>query len=635
MSLYDGKTWTTFTTQDGLASNNIRSILQDREGCLWFSTEGGGVSRYDGKAWTTFTTKDGLAHDLVMSVFEDREGNYWFGTGGYGTPGGGVSRYDGKTHSTHSTGSGQAGSELALSETKGQAWTTFATKDGLAGNWVSRVLQDREGHLWFSTFGGVSRYDGQVFQTLTHQDGLANNVVFSILQDREGVLWFGTLNGVTRYRPPTPSPPPVFIDAVVADRRYEKVSELAVPSSVKLTAFEFHGMSFKTRPDGMVYRYRLRGYDKEWKTVRARRAEYQDLPSGEYIFEVVAVDRDLVYSEKPATVKLTVVPDPRIEALTETLSRSGASGEFVGKSEALRRVQTQLSWVAQTDVVVLVLGETGTGKGLAARAVHAMGERRAGPFIQVNCGAIPEGLVESELFGHEKGAFTGAVSRKLGKAELAEGGTLFLDEIGDLSPEAQVKLLRFLEERTFERVGGVETLKANARVIAATNRDLMGMVSEGKFREDLYFRITTFPVRLPPLRERREDISVLAAYFTERMAAHLNKNVTDLTPEALSLLYAYDWPGNVRELEHAIQRAVIVCRGSVIRPEDILLEAGKTGGGPVEEIVTMEEMERRHIREALERTGWVIRGPRGAAALLGLHESTLRSRMKKLNIFRP
>ncbi|OGG46713.1 MAG: hypothetical protein A3F84_20330 [Candidatus Handelsmanbacteria bacterium RIFCSPLOWO2_12_FULL_64_10] len=392
-------------------------------------------------------------------------------------------------------------------------------------------------------------------------------------------------------------------------------------------------MSFKTRPDAMVYRYRLRGYEEEWKTTRERRVEYHDLPIGDYVFEVVAVDRDLVYSEQPATVKVTVVPDPRIEALTEALS--GASGEFVGTSEALRKVQTQLSWVAQTDVVALILGETGTGKGLAARAVHAMSEERDGPFIQVNCGAIPEGLVESELFGHEKGAFTCATSRKLGKVEVAEGGTLFLDEIGDMPIEAQTRLLRLLEERTFERVGGTETLKAEARVIAATNRGLAQMVSEGKFREDLYFRVTTFPVRMPPLRERREDIPLLAAYFMERMASHLNKEVSHLTSDALALLRTYDWPGNIRELEHAVQRAVIVCRGPALRAEDITLEFGKAGSAPAEEVVTLEEHERRYIQSVLDRTGWAIRGPDGAAAILGLHEATLRSRMKKLGILRP
>jgi signal transduction histidine kinase len=258
--------------------------LEDREGHLWFGTRGGGVSRYDGQDFTTFTTKNGLAHNAVLSILEDQEGHLWFGTIG------GVSRYD------------------------GEEFTTFTTKNGLAHNNLRSMLEDREGHLWFGTDGGVaSRYDGQVFQTLTHQDGLTGQSVRSILQDQEGTIWFATYNGVTRYRPPPPSPPPIHIDAVVADRRYAGASELALPSSTGLVTFEFHGMSFKTRPAGMVYRYHLAGYDKAWKATNARHVEYQDLPRGTYTFEVEAVDRDLVHSEAPATMTLHVhLPYERI-----------------------------------------------------------------------------------------------------------------------------------------------------------------------------------------------------------------------------------------------------------------------------------------------------------------------------------
>jgi transcriptional regulator with GAF, ATPase, and Fis domain len=383
----------------------------------------------------------------------------------------------------------------------------------------------------------------------------------------------------------------------------------------------------------MVYRYRLAGRDTDWQNTRDARVEYQDLPTGSYTFEVVAVDRDLTYSQ-PASLELEVAPDPRVQALTEALSGSGALGDLIGESQALRRVETQLIEVAQTEMTVLVLGETGTGKGLAGRAVHALSRRRAGPFVQVNCGAIPDGLVESELFGHERGAFTGATSRKLGKVEIAEGGTLLLDEIGDLAQEAQVKLLRVLQEQTFERVGGTETLSADVRVIAVTNRDLPEMVSGGTFRADLYYRLQAFPVRMPPLRERREDVPLLAAYFVTRMAAHLDKQVCGLAPGALDLLATYDWPGNVRELEHAMQRAVVVCRGAEIRAQDIGLGFGGQSAGPTEEILSLEEYERRYIRQVLAGTGWVIGGGSGAAAMLGLKPSTLRSRMKRLGIRR-
>ncbi len=645
LSRYDGEAWTSFTPEDGLPENPVFSIFQDREGSLWIGTISG-VSRYDGRRFTSFTTDDGLIDNHVRSIFQGREGDLLIGTIS------GVSRYDGRHFTSFTAGDGLIDNNVrsifqdregdlwfgtmggGVSRYDGQAWTTFTTGDGLAHNVVTSIFQDREGHLWFGTDGGVSRYDGQVFQTLTDRDGLPSNSMWSIFQDRDGYIWIGTVNGVTRYHPPAPSPPSAFIDGVVADQRYEGTTALEIPSSVRLTAFEFHGISFKTRPEAVVYQYRLEGYEAGWKTTDSGRAEYQDLPPGDYTFHVRAIDRDLNYSD-PATVRLAVVLDPRIQALTEALSESGASSEFVGKSDALHRVQTQLSEIAQTDVTVLILGETGTGKGLAARAVHALSNRKMGPFIQVNCGAIPEGLVESELFGHEKGAFTGADTRKLGKVELAKGGTLLLDEIGDLARDTQVKLLQLLEERTFYRVGGTQSLQVEVRVITATNRDLAQMVAEERFREDLYFRLHAFPVRMPPLRERREDILLLAAYFMERMAMRMNKKITHLTLEAQAILMAYSWPGNVRELEHAVQRGVILCKGPTIGVEEIALEIQKDPGGPAEEVVTLAEHERQYIREVLEKTAWRIRGPHGAAVLLGLPESTLRSRMKKLGIVRP
>jgi DNA-binding NtrC family response regulator len=326
-------------------------------------------------------------------------------------------------------------------------------------------------------------------------------------------------------------------------------------------------------------------------------------------------------------------------SLRREISRGQRTDQLLGRSPALARVLAQLSEVAGTDVPVFITGATGTGKGLAARSVHDTSPRQAGPFIQVNCGAIPENLVESELFGHERGAFTGAVARRLGKAELADTGTLFLDEIGDLPLTAQAKLLRFLDDQSFERVGGTETKTPDVRIMAATNRDLQLMVADGSFREDLYFRLRVFPVRLPPLCERREDVPLLATYFVERMAAHLNKKVTRLAPEVLAALQAYGWPGNVRELEHTMQRAVIVCRGETIQTRDITLgmeeRVEARADGPTEELVTLETVERRYICRVLEHTRWIIGGPHGAAAILGLNESTLRGRFRKLNIRRP
>ena len=328
VSRYDGRTWTTFGPEDGLAHSRVHAFFQDREGYIWIAGTGG-ASRWNGHAFTTLTTADGLVNNRVLSVFQDREGYLWFGTVG------GVSRYDGQTFTSLTQEDGLPRNEVRaiVQDREGHLWfgtaggvsrydgerlTTFTTRDGLAHNDVWSLLQDERGHLWIGTEGGgVSRYDGRVFTTLTVKDGLAHNDVRAIMGDEHGNLWFATQGGVTRYRPPESSPPPVFIDAVVADRRYEGVSELEIPSTVGVTVFVFRGISFKTRPEAMIYRYRLRGHDENWQTTHEHRVEYQDLPRGSYLFEVQAVDRDLVYSASPATVALTVhLPYGRVGLLS-------------------------------------------------------------------------------------------------------------------------------------------------------------------------------------------------------------------------------------------------------------------------------------------------------------------------------
>ena len=443
-------------------------------------------------------------------------------------------------------------------------------------------------------------------------------------------MWLATEGGLTRYRP-GPEPPVVRVREVMADPPYGSVRKLSLVGLQALVRFAFQGSSFTTRPAGMAYVYCLEGHDPGWRVTRQRQVTYRGLEPGEYTFRVKAVDQDLLYSE-PVSVALTVTPDDRPQALQRLVSGDGEC--FVGQSRALARVQQQLEQVASSHLTVLIRGETGTGKGLAARVLHEQSRGSTGPFLPVNCGAIPEGLVESELFGHERGAFTGAHARKLGKVELATGGTLFLDEIGDMSLEAQIRLLHLLEEGTYERLGGTQRLKAEVRVVAATNRDLRALVEEGSFREDLFFRLNVFPVELPPLRERKEDIPLLADFFVAQTAKHLHRPIRGLTAGALARLQAYAWPGNVRELQHAVERAVIVCQGEQVQAEDIALELGQkkrpTNGG----YVSLEEQERRYIRQVLEETGWVIKGNNGAATILGLPESTLRGRIRKLGIER-
>jgi formate hydrogenlyase transcriptional activator len=342
------------------------------------------------------------------------------------------------------------------------------------------------------------------------------------------------------------------------------------------------------------------------------------------------------------------------EYLQEEIKAAHNFGKIVGHSRALAEVLDQVRLVAGTDSSVLILGETGTGKELIARAIHSSSPRKGRPLIKVNCSALPTGLIETELFGHEKGAFTGATEKRIGRFELANGGTIFLDEIGEVSAEVQLKLLRVLQEREFERLGGRETTKVDVRVIAATNRDLQRAVAEGSLRQDLYYRLSVFPLRVPPLRERAEDIPLLVHYFVGRHAARIGRRISRVPKAAMERLVAYPWPGNVRELENVIERAVILSPGPDLEvaaealpaPLELADDNGRTHQAdeprparasvraPIDNTLTLEDIDRTHIVEVLQRTGWKIDGTDGAARLLKLHPSTLRSRIKKLGIRR-
>ncbi len=319
--------------------------------------------------------------------------------------------------------------------------------------------------------------------------------------------------------------------------------------------------------------------------------------------------------------------------LIEEIKTQHGFEEIVGQTTVLRKVLSQVEQVAPTDTTVLITGETGTGKELVARALHNLSRRKERPLVTVNCGAISAGLVESEFFGHEKGAFTGAIARKIGRFELADGGTIFLDEIGELSPELQVKLLRVLQEGEIERVGGSRPIRVDVRVIAATHRDLEQLVKDGRFRADLFYRLNVFPVRTPALRERREDIPLLVRYFVLKYAQKLGKRIESIPAEVMEPLCAYAWPGNIRELGNVLERSVIVSRGTVLELGDWIPTVARPGGNG--EGQSLEQIERAHIIATLEQTGWKVSGVGGAAQALGLKPTTLESRMKKLGIRRP
>ena len=307
-------------------------------------------------------------------------------------------------------------------------------------------------------------------------------------------------------------------------------------------------------------------------------------------------------------------------------------GEIVGRSHVLTQVIRQVETVAPTDAAVLLLGETGTGKELFAKAIHGLSVRRERPLVRADCALIPAGLLESELFGHERGAFTGAVTRNIGRIELANRGTLFLDEVGDIPLELQSKLLRVLQEREFERLGSSQTVRVDFRLVAATNRNLTEMVAAGQFRRDLFYRLSVFPVEIPPLRDRREDIPILVWHFVKIYEQHMNRQIEKILPEDMEALMHHGWPGNVRELQNVVERSMVVSTGSVLslsRPTE------PKRADPGLATRTLAEAERDHILEALRNADWVLGGPHGAAVRLGLKRTTLLYKMRRLGIDRP
>jgi len=319
--------------------------------------------------------------------------------------------------------------------------------------------------------------------------------------------------------------------------------------------------------------------------------------------------------------------------LREEIDARGGYRQIVGESSVLKYLLFRVEQIARTDTTVLILGETGTGKELIAHAIHDASPRRKRPLVKVNCAVLPSNLMESELFGHEKGAFSGATDSRLGRFEVADGTTLFLDEVGELPAESQAKLLRVLEEGEFEHVGSSQTKKVNVRVIAASNRDLEGAVDEGVFRKDLWYRLNVFPITVPPLRDRQEDIPLLVDWLVRDICARHGRKAPKIPAKALRILQAYDWPGNVRELRNVIERSLITTQGATLELEALPVSR-KAENGPARGKKSLEQIERDYIVEVLEQTRWRVHGPEGAAKILGLHPSTLRSRMHKLGIDR-
>ena len=624
----------------------IKMLFQGREDHLIACTSEWQLGQIEANRFIAIEDLRPLGYRVVL---QDREGSFWLGC--YGTRPALYNYKDGQLRACDMAGIEAVGYVNALCEYQDAIWVgtahglfaisyqakevrQFTVDQGdLSANGIMALLADPQQEcLWIGTSGGgVLKYDGQTFQSIRLGKSALENIVDAILRDSQGRLWFGTRAGLIAYQPGE-TPPRIRIRQVVAGRTFAEPQAVSCPESTPEIQFHFQGLSFRSGAEQMRYSHRLVGHGpaEEWSAFTpANRVTYQDVPAGLFHFEVRTVDRDGLMSD---VARLTVRVAPTHLRRLEQMLRVSNQG-FLSQSQAMARLLDQVESMAETDMTVLVLGETGVGKGVLARLLHNLSPRQANPFISVNCGGLSAGLIESELFGHEKGAFTSANAQKIGYFERADGGTLFLDEVGDLPLDSQRALLHILEEGHLTRVGGEKSIPVDVRVVAATNKDLEEAIQAGTFREDLFYRLSVLSVVLPPLRERQEDIPLLAAHFASRCAEQLGRPTPVLGEEVVAHLQHYAWPGNVRELEHVIQQAVVLGDRDVIQVVDVPFQAAEAELAlPVEQGFAgdaEDEDEKQRILAALQATNWRIYGPRGAARLLGMGPEKLRYRMRK------
>ena len=626
------------------AEDNYEEIIglcQDQTGRLWVGTYQGTLGWIEEDH---FTALEKRLPRRLETMMEDSEGVLWIGACGE-VPALYYKDKD-RLRASNLTGLDVVPYVNALCEHEGTLWVgtidglfavdlhskqvrQFTVDQGdLASNNLKALAVDRQGRLWIGTRGtGVIHYDGETFQSIRLAPSLQEdmNIVGAILCDRQNRLWFGTPAGLFMYRPRRTSLG-IAIRPVVGGRLLKMSQAVSYPEGTTEITICFQGIRFGVGMGPMHYSHRLVGYGpaKEWSAFTPdTKVSYRDLPVGEYRFEVRTQDQDGPASEV-AHLEVHVVseaPNTRRQRLAH--KRQTPVQDKFSQSSIMTKLLSRVEPVAQTNMTILLQGETGTGKSLIAQKIHILSRRGEHAFISINCSALPAGLVESELFGHEKGAFTGAVRRRRGCFEQAHGGTLFLDEIGDLALETQQVLLHILEENQLRRIGSEVYTPVDVRVIAASNRDLKKEVEEGRFRADLFYRLSGFTLSLPPLRDRREDIPILAEHFVRWYAQEEKRPVPRLGDGVMVHLQTYSWPGNVRELESLIRQAVVLCRRRVIEVADVPLEP--PAAAPVE---AGFKAEKQQIVEALQASEGKIYGERGAAHLLGMNPERLRSRMR-------
>jgi len=662
VSRFDGKGWRTYTVSDGLG-NSVWDIAQDGRGVLWFGGNGG-VSRFDGERWMTYTSADGLAGDYVGAVLVDHEGEVWCRTDR------GISRFDGIRWQTVSDqqqltpnkssspgaifqdGRGIlwfGGTEgLTRFDRKTNIWQTYTRADGLPDNEITAIAEDGDRTLWIATGrGGVARFDGECFQSLNSRDGLPHDTVLSLCITRAGQIWLGTEDELAQYTPGK-SPPSISTTEIAANgERYPNPQGVvSLRPGVRRAAISYRTISFRTRPEAMLYQYQLEGVDKGWRKPTHNETvetsdEYGDLAPGTYTFKVRAVDRDLNYSE-PVTVAFEVKPDERdieLARLRQKVSQKYRFENLIGRSAAMKPVRALMEKAIDSGLTVLITGESGTGKELVAKAIHHNSPRKGKSPLELNCGSVPKELVASTLFGHRKGAFTGATEDKMGLFEAASGSTVILDEIGDMPEDAQVHLFRVLQERKVQWLGEFRLRDVDVRVITITNRDLLSDVKAGRFREELYYRLSEFPIHLPPLRERAGDIPLLARHFLEEACREMKRDPVDLAPGVMEMLMRYPWPGNIRELRNEVRRAIALAEGGLpiqtyhfsaklTQRESLFQEAIAESTGYSEAV---DGFKRRLILQALNACGGKVRQ---TARHLGIDHGNFIREMRRLGISR-
>jgi DNA-binding NtrC family response regulator/ligand-binding sensor domain-containing protein len=642
------------TTENGLAYNRIMAIHQDPKGIFWFATEHG-ISCYDGKRFINYTEKDGLVGDFVNTTYCDKDSILWFGTDK------GISRYDGEKFSNLTVRDGLVsnyvlniygtpdgilwiGTGKGVSRYDGKRFINFTIRNGLPENSIFAINRSSDSIVWFGTLGGgVCGYDGNAWTSLDTRDGIVDNMVLSIYTDKDDSLWFGTNNGLTHYHRTT-TKPKANIVSVTTDQTYYDLSEIPAFTIGKRITIKYNSIDFKTLPEKRQYRCRIREIDSNWQ--KPTKFDSFDIifdNPGTYTFEVQAIDRDLNYSE-PASLNLIVQPDPRIVSmqtelnhLRQEIKNKYRFDDIIGRSSSIKYTHQLMEKAIDSGLTVLITGETGTGKELVAKAIHYNSPRRGYPLLDFNCGAEPKELIASTLFGHRKGAFTGAIEDKIGLFESASGGTILLDEIGEMPQDAQVHLLRVLQERKIQRLGESKSREIDVRIIAMTNKDLLKEMRVDRFREDLYYRLSVFPIHIPPLRERPEDIPILAEFFLKQACHEQKKEMEGFAPEVMDMLTGYSWPGNVRELKNAVELALALAEKDKLIHTYHFPAQITQGESIIHDILSKQTDYKESMdyfaRRLIERVLRESQGNRSKAARqLGMDPSNLRSLMRRLKI---